>query len=244
MSGNSSGRDRDEGVAYDNWPVEGKSKQETKWLGFTGGTHGSGAPALYEPHTDMVYRGNIDEENERIVPNPETERRIGSDETIEDVLQDIADSHGWQSLSSFAAEHMGVNIHEDEHEIHTDQEQVFADTTFQQRNVAPSADHQLGFFGSITYENEDGVRTIEHEFHVHTDPEQCENGKPTAEVEETRLLSETVDDAMQGGDAELVGEDHHEIVIDIDPKLSERVEKEGIRLFCQEWHENIAQPSN
>lgn len=242
MSRTPSERNRDEEVAYDTWPVEGKSEQETEWLGFIGGPHGSGAPALYEPHDDVVYQGNIDEENERIVPNPETERRVSSNETIGDVLQDIADSHGWQSLSSFAAEHIGVDIDEDDSEIRTDQERVFVDMTFHQRNVAASAAHQLGFFGSVTFESNDDVRTIKHEFHVYTEDSQRENGKPTAEVKETELLTETVDEAMQGGDAELVGEDHHELVIDIDPELSEWMNHEKIEDYCREWHENAVQP--
>jgi hypothetical protein len=242
MSENPSERDQDDALTYDNWPVEGKSNRNTEWLGFVGGPHGPGAPALYEPHNDIVYQGNIDEENERIVPNPETERRVSSNETIGEVLRDIADSHGWQSLSSFAAEHMGVDIDEDNSEIRTDRERAFADATFHQRNVAPAADHQLGFFGSVTDERSDGVHTIEHEFHVYTEKVRRENGKPTAEVKETQLLTDTIEGAMQGGDAELIEENHHELVINIDPELAERVEQEKIEEYCRKWHESAVQP--
>lgn len=241
MSENPSDKDRDEAIKYDNWPVEGRSDRDVRWIGMAGVGAGQGAPALYEPRNDIIYEGNIDKENKRLVPDPETERQVSPNETIGDVLQDIADSRGWQSLSNFAAEHMGADIDEDDHESHTDHEQVFADSRFQQRNVAASADHQLGFFGSVTYEGEDGVYTLEHEFHVYTEPDQRENGMPTAEIEERRLHTETVDEARQGGDAELVDKDHHEIVLDIDPELTGRMEKEAIDVYCQEWHENAIQ---
>jgi hypothetical protein len=233
MSEPPSHEDRDESVRYDNWPVEGKSEQEIEWLGMVGGA--GGAPALYEPHTNVIYQGTIDETNERIVPDPETERQVSSNETIGEVLQDIADSHDWQSLSTFAAEHMGVETDED------DQQGVVEDTTFQQRNVAAAADHQLGFFGSSTYEGEDGVHTIEHEFHVSTSPESRENGKPTAEIETDHLRTGSVDDAIQGNDAELIAQDHHEIIIDIDPELTGRRETGAIEEYCQAWHENAVQ---
>lgn len=236
MSRQPSDRDRDEAVEYDNWPVEGKSQRDLKWLGFVGGTGAQGAPALYEPHRNTIYQGTIDEKNERIVPNPETERRVSDNETIGEVLQDIADSHGWQSLSNFAAEHLGSD--EDEQEIDTDREEVLPRTTFHQRNVAISADHQIGFFGSTTYEDEEGVQTIEHEFHVYTQTSHREDSKPTAEIEEDRLVTETVEEAMQGTDAELVEEDNYEIVLDIDPELQGRREEAVIEEYCEEWHEN------
>lgn len=241
MPGNSPDRSRNEAPKYDNWPIEGKSQREVKWLGLIGGSQG-GAPALYEPHNNAIYQGHIDETNERIVPNPETERRMSSNETIGEVLQEIADSHGWQSLSNFAAEHMGVDIDEDDHKIEIDQQRVFEGTKFQQRNVAASADHQLGFFGSVTYEGEDGVHTIEHEFHVYTKAEGRENGKPTAEIEVDHLLTESVEEAMQGDEAELINKDHSDIVIDIDPGLTGRREEGAIEEYCLEWHENAAQP--
>lgn len=238
MSKQPSDENRDEVVAYDNWPVEGRSQRDVEWLGFMGGT---GAPALYEPHRDTIYQGTIDEKNERIVPNPETERRVSDNETIGEVLQDIADSHGWESLSNFAAEHLGSDVDEDEQEIDTDRGQVFPRTTFHQRNVAASADHQIGFFGSTTYEDGERVQTIEHEFHVYTETDWREDGKPTAEIDESRLVTETVDQAMQGTDAELVEEDNYEIVIDIDQELQGRREEAVIEEYCKEWHESAVQ---
>lgn len=236
MSGNPSNESRSDPPDVDNWPIEGKSREDVEWIGTTGGGGGgSGAPSLYEPHNDVVYQANIDEENERLVPDPETERRVSEDQSLGDVLKDIADSSGWQSLSSFASEHFDVE--EDDSEIRTEGK-PFADRTFQERNVRSSADHQAGFFGSTTYETDEGVETIEHEFHVYTDDDQREDGKPTAEIEETRLHNQTVEGAMQGGDAEIVGEDHHEAVLDVDPDLSDRMEHEEIEERCRRWHED------
>lgn len=239
MTENPSNEDRDESVRYDNWPVDGKSEKEVEWMGVISGT--GGAPAFYEPHTDLFYQGTIDEKNERIIPNPETERLVSSNETIGEVLQDIADSHGWQSLSNSAAEQLGIEIDEDNHKIETGQQRVFEGTTFQQRNVAAGADHQSGFFGSVTYEDEEGVHTVEHEFYVYTNAENRENGKPTAEIETDHLRTESVTETMQGNEAELIDQGHHEIVIDIDPELTGRREAGAIEEYCQAWHEDAMQ---
>lgn len=245
MSEDPKNRSRNEGPEYDDWPIEGRSQENVEWLGFVGGTE-QGAPALYDTHDDAVYRGTLDEKNERIVPNLETERRVSSEETIGEVLRDIADSHGWQSLSNFAAEHLGGDAEADENGngIGTDRERAFAHSEFHERNVGASADHQRGFFGAVTYEGEGRVYTIEHEFHVYTESNRRENGKPTAEVEERRLRTETVEEGRRGGDAELVDGNRHEFVVDIDPERGERMEAEEIEAYCREWHEEAVRSSS
>ena len=92
---------------YDVWPVA--NDQETEYLGLVDG----GAPMLYEPSTNMVYEGDIDRENERIVPREDTERELEPGETLGEVLESIGEKTGWDSLSSFADEHLTSDSTED-----------------------------------------------------------------------------------------------------------------------------------
>lgn len=85
---------------YDDWPVESDSR--TEYLGLVGG----GSPMLYEPSTNRIYEGRIDDENERLVPKTDTERELNPEETLGETLEDIGEKTGWDSLSSFADEHL------------------------------------------------------------------------------------------------------------------------------------------
>ncbi|WP_331234443.1 hypothetical protein [Natronorarus salvus] len=86
---------------YDEWPVDGG---ETRYLGVAG----EGVAMLYNPTTDELTRGEIDERNERIVPG-ETERELDPGESLGDALASIGESVDWESLSEFAEEHLDAD---------------------------------------------------------------------------------------------------------------------------------------
>lgn len=94
---------------YDNWPIEGTTGAtgEDSTIGLIGYQRGQPSyPVLYQPDDDAIYQGEIDEENERIVPVEDSARRLESDETLGDVIEELGDEIGWDSLSEFAREHM------------------------------------------------------------------------------------------------------------------------------------------
>ncbi|WP_435077989.1 hypothetical protein [Halococcus sp. AFM35] len=85
---------------YEGWTVANDRK--TEYLGLARGD----TPMLYEPSTNRLYEGNLDRENERIVPREETERELDPEETLGEALESIGEKTGWDSLSSFADEHL------------------------------------------------------------------------------------------------------------------------------------------
>jgi hypothetical protein len=88
------------GPNYEGWTVA--NDRETQYLGLARGD----TPMLYEPSTNRLYEGNLDRENERIVPREETERELNPEETLGEALESIGERTGWDSLSSFADEHL------------------------------------------------------------------------------------------------------------------------------------------
>ncbi len=86
---------------YDEWPVDGG---ETRYLGVAG----EGGAMLYNPTTNELTRGEVDELNDRIVPG-ETERELDPGESLGEALESIGDSLGWESLSEFAEEHLDAD---------------------------------------------------------------------------------------------------------------------------------------
>jgi hypothetical protein len=85
---------------YDEWTVA--NNRETEYLGLARGS----TPMLYEPSTNRMYEGNLDRENERIVPREGTERELDPEETLGEALESIGEKTGWDSLSSLADEHL------------------------------------------------------------------------------------------------------------------------------------------
>lgn len=88
------------GSPYDTWPVAGD--RETQYLGIVEDR----VPMFYEPSTNMVYEGDIDTENQRLVPREDTGRELNPGETVGEALETIGEKTGWDSLSSFADEHL------------------------------------------------------------------------------------------------------------------------------------------
>lgn len=91
---------------YDNFPItEGDvERTDVEWIGFT--AKGKGAPRLYEPHNETTYEGTIDEENERVVLDPDSGRELGSRDALGEYIEEVGDEHGWHWLSDFAEEHV------------------------------------------------------------------------------------------------------------------------------------------
>lgn len=90
-----------EAYRHDEWPVDGG---ETRYLGVAG----EGGAMPYNPTTDELTRGEIDERNGRIVPG-ETERELDPGESLGDAPASIGGSVGWESLSEFAEEHLDAD---------------------------------------------------------------------------------------------------------------------------------------
>lgn len=86
-------------VRYDDWPVEGGGHSDATYVGATT----NGVPVFHDQ--GAVFHGVPDEENRRIEPKPDTERRLEPGETLGDVLEEIGESLGWESLSEYGREH-------------------------------------------------------------------------------------------------------------------------------------------
>jgi hypothetical protein len=100
---------RDE--TYDNFPIEGKSHSDVEWVGTMQG--GSGAPHLYEEHTNQIYESEVDEDSGTIIPkNPQS---LG-DDSLGDYIDRVGQEHGWESLSEFARQHLGADEHDYRHD--------------------------------------------------------------------------------------------------------------------------------
>lgn len=98
---------------FDDWPLQDKEDADIEWLGLAGGTGGSVAvPAFYEPETNTVYRGEVDEENERIVPTEK--RRLDDGESLGDHIESLGEELGWESLSEFARDHLDADEDRDD----------------------------------------------------------------------------------------------------------------------------------
>lgn len=239
---------------FDGWPVSGRNDEETEWIGVAGGGGGTSptgqTAVLYDSESESVYEGEIDRENERIDPKPDTEQDASATDSIGEAIEDIGDRLGWESLSSFADEHLEDDTNETTEREPTEREptertdeggdtrQGMIDARFQQKNVVPDADHQLEFFGSYTYPGEgEESHTVEREFYVYTDEADRTDGNPTAVVEEDHLVT-SEEEQRTGGDADLVDEQRHELTIDIDSEGDTPDETTAIEEFCREWHED------
>ena len=95
-------RRNDSDARYDNWPVEGKQDEDVEWIGFM--AKGKAPAGLFEPHSKTFYEGDVDEENEQFVPDPDSERRLKPGETLSDLIDEIEEAVGWDRLSPFGDE--------------------------------------------------------------------------------------------------------------------------------------------
>lgn len=209
---------------YDNWPIEG-SDEDVRYIGLMGGTGDTGSPMLYQETTGTLYEGSVDEENERLIVDEESAREVDSGETITETLTSITDEFGLESLSAWTREHLGDGAEDVEH------------GEFQKRNVPDDADHDYGFWGSYTYDDETGrVHTIERLFKIYTDPSRRENGNPVAAIKETHLVAEAPQEERRAGDAEEVDQTTYELVINMESDVEREHEEGAVHDWCRDWH--------
>lgn len=245
----------DSDIRFDNWPIEGRERyadwdvqratprdeggtreeiaeeyeaeladEELEWIGFVG-QPGVGDPLLYAPRESALYEGELDNEEERVLLR-ESSRREVEDESLGEHIEEFGEEHGWHWLSSFAREYLEDDEYEEPSFEHRGSE-------FQQRNVAPSDQYDLAFYGSHTFDDESGqVHTVDRFFNVYLDDDSTVG---TVEVDEEYLIAEPPEEDRRKGDAELVDERTRDIDVDVDVeepggegRLAERLE---------EWHE-------
>lgn len=63
-------------------------------------------PYYYTEPDDKVFGAKVNEEDERLEPDPETERTLDAEEELGEVLEEIGEKTGWESLSEWAREHL------------------------------------------------------------------------------------------------------------------------------------------
>jgi len=234
---------------YSQWPVEREPSadhddtqrheaQNVELLGF-GGNLLSGA-YLYHSAESTIYRGEIDEENERIILSEDDRRAVESEDSIGEHLEAIGDEHGWTWLSSFAQEYLEDDQESLERPV---EEREPWDTEFNQRNVTDNVSYDLSFNGRHTFDDESGqVHIIDRRFDVYLDDHEHE-GEATVEVDEDYLVSEPPFEEESRGDAEIIFQRQYELGIDVD---TDGLEWESeIEASLEKWHESNADwPAN
>lgn len=220
---------------YDEYPFvhQGEEREDLEWIGVGNGTE-FGTPVVYEPETHSVYEAEFDPDEERVNVDESEDRQLEEDESIGGYVAEVGDDLGWNWLSEFAHDH----LENTGHDAHLD----VIDATFERRNVAETADHDLGFYGDFTYRDDDGrVHTLERQFDVFTDEaHRTEIDQPVAVVRETYLTAEEPGTERRAGDAEMEGQTRRELPVDVDPDTG--AELATIDEFCREWHEAHPEP--
>ena len=84
---------------FDDWPLTDEGYADATYVGTTMG----GVPVYNDE--DRVFHGKADYENEAVSPVPDSERNLEPGETLADVLEEIGETLGWDSLSPFGEEH-------------------------------------------------------------------------------------------------------------------------------------------
>ncbi|WP_225333286.1 hypothetical protein [Halomicrobium urmianum] len=231
MSDNQTPED-EETTHYRDYPIvyQGQRRDDFEWIGVGGGA-GFGNPRVYDPDDHAVYRAEVDEDAGHATVDEAERRDLDENETLGDAVAEFGEEHGWTWLSDFAHDHMDTSDHPGTNVI---------DREFQRRNLAESADADVGFFGSYTYRDDDGrVHTLEREFEVHTDESRrTQTGQPVAVVEEAYLTAEEPNEESRAGDAELESRTRREVPVDVDPDAGVA----EIAAFCEEWHEANPEP--
>ena len=63
-------------------------------------------PYFYSEPDDKVFAAKVNEDMKRLEPAPETERSVGAKEELGEVLEEVGEATGWESLSDWAREHL------------------------------------------------------------------------------------------------------------------------------------------
>lgn len=224
--------------AYVDWPVQrpvqGEDDAATEqvegieWIGVVGGGSNPERPVLYETDTSSVVRGELDEENERVVLSADDERHeVASEDSLGENIEEFAEERDWTWLSSFARTYL------EDDDVQAPDGPALEHTEFDRRMLGDSASPDIGFFGSHTYTDATGrVYTLEREFDVflgESDDEQA-----VVVVDEHLLVAREPREEERAGDAEIVAEDDYEFTVDVDADDQSR-ERE-IESTVNEWH--------
>lgn len=249
----------EEDLAYDNWPIaeHGETTDRTgHYLGTlsaAGGTGaGGGGVLVYDEERQTVFEADVDEEDRELVPREDTEREVGASESLGEVLEDVGDSLGIESLSEFAEERLQSDDEGTERAISTGPDETVVDpetATFTQSNVSADADHDLEFSGAYTYreaeggaegDRDDQVFDVERDFVVNFDvrdpPEEA-----AVEVNERVLQAEPPQEDRRAGNADPIQEAEATFTIEFDA-TSERHAENVVEERCREWHDEHPEP--
>ncbi|MCU4800129.1 hypothetical protein OB920_07075 [Halobacteria archaeon HArc-gm2] len=248
--------DSESDVRFDNWPVEGRGEytdweidqsptergddarsqiveeyrmgmadEESDWFGYVGQTD-EGGPLIYAPHESSLYRGEVDEDEERVVLREENRHDV-DDESLGEHLERLGEEHGWTWISSFARDHMDADEHEEPNVEHRDSE-------FQRRNVLDDDPYDLSFYAAHTFTDETGrVHTIDRYFNVYLDEATAD--VTTVEVEEEYLVADDPTAERRAGDATIV--DENERALDVDADFDETSGESYLSEELEQWHE-------
>lgn len=214
---------------YDEYAIrhDDDTQYNFEWLGLGYGA-GYRTARVFEPDTERVYEGEIDDEEQHIRLDEDEAHELDEDETIGDYIARVGNDLGWAWLSEFAHDNLETTGHDASMDV--------IDATFDRRNVADDADFDAGFFGSYTYRDDDGhVHTLEREFDVYTDEDQ-----PVVSVEEVFLSAIEPDAESRAGDAAVEARTSREIPCDVGPNQTEDLA--AIDEFCREWHQSHPDP--
>lgn len=245
--------------AYDNWPIAEHGERTDRTghylgtLSAAGGTGaGGGGVLVYDEERQSVFEAEVDEEDRRLVPREDTEREVGASESLGEVLEDVGDSLGLDSLSEFAEERLQSDEEGTEREISTGRDETVVDpetATFTRSNVSAEADHDLEFSGAYTYreaegeaegDRDDQVFDVERDFLVTFDvrepPEEA-----TVEVGERILRAEPPQEDRRAGDAEPIQTGRATFTIEFDA-ASDRHAESVVEERCREWHDAHPEP--
>lgn len=233
--------------AYADWPVERATPREeggtleevaeeyqaehddddVEWIGFVDtGTQGM-TPYLLGAGGSIIYEGEIDEAEERIVLREEGAREVESEDSIADHIEEIGEEHGWTWLSSFARTHL-----QDDEDTPTgaDEGLELRDSEFMQHNLPASSTAEMAFTGSHTLADASGqVYVIERDFTVTS----LEGDRATVDVDEEYVVTEGAEEDRRAGDAEIVDERQYRFERELDPDVDREVAAEK---YLQEWH--------
>lgn len=206
-----------------------EERTDLEWVGV-----GPGAPRVFDRQSEVIYGGEIDEDEREVRVDEDERRELDDEETLGDYVAEVGDDLGWTWLSSFAHD----NLETTGHEAHMD----VIDAKFDRRNVVDDADYDVGFFGSFTYRDDDGrVHTLERQFDVYTDDASRTGAdQPVVVVEEAYLTAADDNPESRVGDADLEGKTRREFPVDVDPDAED--ERAAIHEFCREWHESHPEP--
>lgn len=248
----------EEDFAYDSWPIAEQGETTTRsghYLGTFGAAGGAGAGGtgvlVYDDERETVFEADVDEEDRRLVPREGTEREVGASESLGQVLEDVGDNLGLDSLSAFAEERLQSD-EEVEREISTGPGETAVDpetATFTQSNVSAEADHDLEFSGAYTYraaeggaggDRDDQVFDVERDFVVEFDvrdpPEEA-----VVEVDERVLRAQAPEEDRRAGDAEPIQTGRATFTVEFDA-ASDRHAESVVEERCREWHDAHPEP--